>query len=187
MNCFDLERHIEFDLSSLPRPSISSTYLTRLENHLKFEDSLQYVALPKLKIELAKGSSSTHSNTEATENPATPPSSKEADGLGLTDLTVVFKWLKKNGVKRIIKVIVVDDGEIAHSDQAIEDCLEGIEIDVWDWKKPDICSETIHKAAKNVREVHLYCTGSNTVLRSWSSEQGLAKLPQVCCRYESDS
>ena len=45
------EKHIEFDLSSLPSTSISGADLERLARHLRFEDTLQYVALPKLQVE----------------------------------------------------------------------------------------------------------------------------------------
>lgn len=81
---------------------------------------------------------------------------QHGDCMGLTDLKVVFDWLAHNHVKKIIRVIVVGDGEISHSDQEIEDALERFEVEVWDWKKLDICSETILKAAGNAREVHLH-------------------------------
>jgi hypothetical protein len=180
-----IERHIEFDLSSLPRPSISATYLNRLSRHLKFEDSLQYVALPKLKVEQVQKAASSHSAVvpAAVETDKTLIQEKP-DRVGLTDSKIVFNWLAKNGVKKIIRVIVLDDGDVAHSDEAIEECLKPFKIEVWDWKKPDICSETIYQAAPSVRVVHLYCTGNNAVLRSWSGEDGLAKLKQVGCSAE---
>jgi hypothetical protein len=178
--CRYTERHIEFDLSSLPRPSISTTYLNRLSRHLKFEDSLQYVALPKLRVEQAPKTSSPRSAVV----PAAGETDKaliqeKPDRVGLTDCKIVFNWLAKNGVKKIIRVIVLDDGDVAHSDEAIEECLTPFKVEVWDWKKPDICSETIFQAAPGVRVVHLYCTGNNTVLRSWSGGEGLAKLKKV--------
>ncbi|KAI9651085.1 hypothetical protein NHQ30_001122 [Ciborinia camelliae] len=40
---------IEFDLSGL-RYSISKSDIERLSKHLKFEDTLQYVAIPKLNV-----------------------------------------------------------------------------------------------------------------------------------------
>jgi hypothetical protein len=83
-------------------------------------------------------------------------------------------------VSRIFKVIVVDDGETPHSDQAIEVALKPFKIEIWDWKKIDICSETIVRAAGDyVRIVYLYSSGNNAVLRSWSCEAGLVNLPMV--------
>lgn len=99
---------------------------------------------------------------------------------GLTDAVLVFDWLRKEKVKKVIRVIVMDGGSVPHSDEAIVESLKGLDVEVWDWRKFDICSETIHQAAENVRIVHLYCSGSNAVLRSWSSEQGLVRLEKVC-------
>jgi hypothetical protein len=178
--CRNTERHIEFDLSSLPRPSISTTYLNRLSRHLKFEDSLQYVALPKLRVELAPKIASPRSAVVLAAGETDKALTQEKpDRVGVTDSKIVFNWLAKNGVKKIIRVIVLDDGDVAHSDEAIEECLTPFKIEVWDWKKPDICSETIFQAAPGVRVVHLYCTGNNAVLRSWSGNEGLAKLKKV--------
>jgi len=109
---------------------------------------------------------------------ATKPAARER--FGLTDANIVFQWLWDNGVRRIFKVIVIDDGEIPHSDQAIEDALKPFKIEIWDWKKIDICSETIVRAAEDcARIVYLYSSGNNAVLRGWSSESGLVKLKLV--------
>lgn len=146
---------------------------------------MQYVALPKLKVEQVQKAASSHSAVvpAAVEIDKTPTLEKP-DREGLTDSRIVFNWLAKNGVKKIIRVIVLDDGDVAHSDDTIKECLKPFNIEVWDWKKPDIFSETICQAAPRVRVVHLYCTGNNAVLRNWSGEEGLAKLKQVGCPAE---
>ncbi|MCJ1392423.1 hypothetical protein MMC18_005290 [Xylographa bjoerkii] len=126
---------------------------------------LQYVALPKLFMERR-----------------IPPASdrrvkSQSDRRGLTDLQTIFDWLYRNRVRKIRKVIVVDDGDIPHSDQAVEEALKQFEVDVWDWKKLDICSKTIFAAVRNAIEISLYSTGNNAVLMRWCSQNGLMKFP----------
>lgn len=171
-----LERHIEFDLSGLPSPSIPETYLERLAKHLQFENCLQYVALPKLRVERVENFKSKVPNADSGSNHNLPLLS---DCVGLTDAQFVFAWLRRNNVKKIIKVIVVDDGDIPHSEDAIEASLKNFGVEVWDWRKLDICSDTIFRAAKDVRIVNLYSSGNNAVLQSWSGEKGLVKLERV--------
>jgi hypothetical protein len=100
-------------------------------------------------------------------------------GKGLTSLCPIFRWLKNLHVSAIIKITVIDDMEPSHSDAAIETCLEGFDIETWNWKKVDVCSEVIFKAAPNVKEVILYSSGNNAVLLGWSSSAGLNKLLKV--------
>lgn len=97
---------------------------------------------------------------------------------------MIFNWLRDNHVKKILKVIVIDDGpELSHTDRAIEIALKGLEIEVWDWKKLDLCTEVILKTAPNVRDVSLYSSGNNAVMMGWSSTDGLGKFPNVRCPY----
>ncbi|KAH8672868.1 peptidase S8/S53 domain-containing protein [Tricladium varicosporioides] len=164
------EKHIEFDLSSLPSSRISKGDLVQLARHLNFEDTLMYVALPKLHVEDSIQDSD-HAHYD---------SNSLGDSLGRTDVNVIFQWLWDNGVRRIFKVIVIDDGndgDVPHSNQAIEDALVQFKIETWDWKKIDICSNTIVLAAgEHVRVIYLYSSGNSAVLRSWSCEAGLVKL-----------
>jgi hypothetical protein len=78
---------------------------------------------------------------------------------------------------------VIDDVEPSHSDAAIESCLQGFDIETWNWKKFDICSEVIYNSAPNVKEVILYSSGNNAVLLGWSSSAGLNKLRKVSVLY----
>ena len=71
-----------------------------------------------------------------------------------------------------------DDDETPHSDEAIEE-LSVFNIEEWDWRKIDLCSEVIYKAAKKAEKVFLYSSGNNAVLRSWSGIDGLKRLEQV--------
>jgi hypothetical protein len=42
-----------------------------------------------------------------------------------------------------------------------------------------MCSTVLLKAAPGLREVHLYSSGNNAVLRSWSAEDGIPALANV--------
>jgi len=73
---------------------------------------------------------------------------------------------------------VDDDEDTPHSDEVIES-LKRFGIEDWDWKKVDLCSEVLLKAAPNAEKITLYCSGNNAILRSWSAEDGLKKLEKV--------
>lgn len=80
---------------------------------------------------------------------------------------------------KIVKVIVIDDREPSHTDEAIETALTGFDVEIWDWKRVDLCSEVIFNAARNVKEISLYSSGNNAVLLGWSSKDGLGKFLKV--------
>ena len=61
----------------------------------------------------------------------------------------IFDWLWRNGVREIIKVMVVDDRDRPHADAAIVEALYGFKVEEWDWKRVDLCSDVIHKASPN--------------------------------------
>ena len=100
-------------------------------------------------------------------------------GRGRSDLGFIFNWLHQKGVKQILKVIVDDLEDPAHSDEAIETSLERFDVEILDWRKIDLCPETIRKACKNLREVHLRWSGNNAILRAWSEQEGLAGLEHL--------
>ncbi|KAH0545484.1 hypothetical protein FGG08_000485 [Glutinoglossum americanum] len=167
-----LARNFEFDLNGA-NPHYTDICLQNM-TFLQFEDILQYVALPNLWVEKT---TATEPRPMSTRMPGMKPMS---DGTGRKDLQLVFTWLSSKKVERIIKVIVEDnvqdDHAIPHSDQAIEDSLRDFDVEVWDWRKTDISIDTIQAAAKNVREVYLYSSGNNAVLRGWSDKGGLEIL-----------
>jgi len=110
----------------------------------------------------------------------------EADGwkcVGRKDYYLIFHWLKHNALVDHVLTVVVDDiadtAPISHSDTAIVHCLNGLNIETWNWKKMDISSDVIYRAAKNVKEVYLYCSGNNAVLRGWSDSAGLVMLKEA--------
>jgi hypothetical protein len=111
--------------------------------------------------------------------PSRPPGDELPVSKGRCDYWWIFEWLRENKVKTILRVIVQDRHPVSHSDEMIERCLKDFNVEVWDWNKLDICSSTIKKAATGVKDLTLYSSGSNAVLRSWSSTTGLVELPDV--------
>lgn len=173
--------------------------MDQLARHLTFEDTLRYVALPKLHIEDPKdhldiedgrrdsaltppGSTPPSTSSHRREVSPHPDSYKphQQECSGLNDADIIFQWLWENNVRRIFRVVVIDDGDPPHSNQVIEKALVRFQIEVWDWKKIDMDSETIYRAAKDARIVYLYTSGNSAVLRGWACEAGLVKLEKVC-------
>jgi hypothetical protein len=100
----------------------------------------------------------------------------------LKNLSDIFQWLKENGVKKIIRVSVFDYGDHPHPDSAIEEDLKSLEVEIWDWKKVDLCSDVISNSSASIREISLYFSGNPAVLKGWGSAQGFAdreKFPNV--------
>jgi hypothetical protein len=94
----------------------------------------------------------------------------------------VFSWLRNNGVCKIVRVTVVDYGDTSHSDSAIKQALADFEIEFWNWKKVDLCSQVITDCSLTVKEVSLYWTGNHAVMMGWASPEGFhnpKKFPKV--------
>ena len=90
-----------------------------------------------------------------------------------------FDFLWRKGVRRIIKLIVDDTREPSHSDETIEKAIVRFEVELLDWRKTDLCNETIVKGAPHVEQVWLYWSGNNAVLRGWSEPEGLVRLAKL--------
>lgn len=113
-----------------------------------------------------------------------------SDGTELSDpYTAIFRWLWDGGVRKIFTVEVDDDGRDSHTNAAIRQSLRNwnedeksyrdFEVEVWKWKKFDICTESIFNAAPIANEVYLYSSGNTAVLRGWACCSGLSKLTNV--------
>lgn len=140
----------------------------RGQSYYVFHSTLKFVYIPHVIIDLTKGQSD-----------------KMAEVLGWKcegrkDLLMIFDWLKNGGgVKRVLDV-VVEDMEKPHSDDVIFACLDKLQVETWEWRRPDISSELIFRAAgDSVKVVHLYCSGLESVLRSWSAPDGLPRLKKA--------
>ncbi|KAL6830889.1 hypothetical protein J3E69DRAFT_328079 [Trichoderma sp. SZMC 28015] len=159
-----------FDLSG--HANIAQTGFENLLSKLKFEDILQYVAIPRLNVEVNMNAANSKRSRGTGRSP-------KQDGDGRRDLCYIFDRLRKKGVKTILKVIIDDSVSPAHSDEAIEDALKFMDVEIWDWKRIDLCSEVIFRVASKAREVNLYWSGNNAVLRGWSEEGGLKRLREL--------
>ena len=95
------------------------------------------------------------------------------------DYVKVFNWLRKKGVRKVLEVNIEDDETEPHCDEAIEAALQGLDVEILNWKKLDLCSDVLWNAARDVKELFLYSSANNDVLRSWSAKDGLGRLPKV--------
>ena len=96
------------------------------------------------------------------------------------DYVKVFNWLrKKGGVRKVLEANIEDDETEPHCDEAIEIALQGLDVEILNWKKFDLCSDVVWNAARDVKELFLYSSANNDVLRSWSAKDGLGRLPKV--------
>lgn len=99
-----------------------------------------------------------------------------------SDLTQIFEWLKTNGVKKVVRISVLDYGDCPHPDSVIEKALASLDVEIWEWKKVDLCSDVIANSSKVVRQISLYLSGNPAVLMGWGSAQSFAnrtKFPNV--------
>lgn len=145
-----------------------------METHisiLNFESILQCVKIPNISPvdETAKP------NTQMSTRNQVPPQA----GGGRTELEAVFQKLRDKKVSTILKVNVDDLEHPAHNDAAIGRALKNMSVEVWNWKKIDICPRLIFQTAPEITEVHLYWSGTNAVLRAWSEEEGLPMLKKL--------
>ncbi|KAL7933896.1 hypothetical protein V8C35DRAFT_327371 [Trichoderma chlorosporum] len=166
----DDERHLDFDLAGLPKPSITQSFLEELKKHIRFESTLKYVALPMLSVEQPKTQRHIKKKLSTSEIKS------------MTDLRAIFAWLRDNDVKKIIKVTVIDYSEQPHSDTAIEEALHGFDVEVWDWKKMDMCSDVLSRCSRFIREITLYYSGNAAVLMGWSHQEAFGnreKFPKL--------
>ncbi|KAJ4385943.1 hypothetical protein N0V85_007957 [Neurospora sp. IMI 360204] len=173
------ERTIEFDLSGLPYKSINKDFFTRLGNVLHFEGRLKYVALPRLTVENDADDASGIVEVNHQRQTGSMGSVKLVQRTkDLQHMCTIFDWLKSLHVKFVLKVTVMDDAELSHSDEAIETCMKGLDVRVWNWRRVDLCIDVISSSAPNVTDVTLYSSGNNAVLVGWSSKGGLPKLKE---------
>lgn len=180
--------YINFDYDKLPRKMRPKDFEMKFgadkENGLVFDEVLQYVFFPPVKVELTGPAQDKKMSLE-------PPYGEQ----GRDDMKYFFDWLYKKGVRYIIRVTLQDSGdsgEKVHSDYAIQQCLEKFIVESLDWQKTDLDPETIQlvgsKAEKSptskiggsqLKELHLRWSGSNAVLRAWSEPDGLPVLPSL--------
>ena len=136
---------------------------------MKFDSVLRYVSFKKIKLLQA-------SERQSKLTRFLPQKSK--GGRGRSDLSFFYDWLNERSVTSILKV-VVDDDEDPHSDLAIEECLKRFNVETLDWRRIDLCPETLLNACPDARELHLRWSGNRAVLRAWGEPEGLPKLQKL--------
>ncbi|XEU94982.1 hypothetical protein FSHL1_000266 [Fusarium sambucinum] len=140
---------------------------TKSYESLKFDQVLQHVEFRQMKVKSPPGKRPDWTDSEGRA------------GTGRKDVYYFFRWLsKKKLVQNIIHVIVEDGNGISHTDEAIEESLKDFNIEILDWRKPDLDPMTLRTACMNsdLREIHLWWDGNNAVLRAWSEPDGLVKI-----------
>ncbi|KAH8199094.1 hypothetical protein TruAng_006730 [Truncatella angustata] len=157
---------IHFDLN--PRTEVSQELLNYIAKSavMRFEPYLQYVGVPNVRV--------VNVRMERLEAESWWESHSRKD------YVYIFEWLRTTmKVKRILKIVVEDDPNNVHSDEAIERAVASFDIEEWDWMKLDMCSDTILAAARNVRDLSLYWSGNRAILKSWAASDGLVLLKEL--------
>jgi hypothetical protein len=165
------EREIHVDLREIQisAPSSSKEDLLSFFKGLKFENILQYVQIPPHPFRTNENS------LPAPDISETKPGEK---GTGRRDFDHIFDILRQKGVKKVMKLFVDDDDVCPHSDEVIEN-LKTFKIEVFHWKKMDLSSVVLKSAAAHARTLYLFSSGNHSVLRDWSSCDGLNQLGLV--------
>ncbi|KAL4967299.1 uncharacterized protein BDV14DRAFT_207526 [Aspergillus stella-maris] len=151
-------KEIYLDLSN--KSGATLLQVDRMIGTLEFEDVLQYVHILQFKT------------------PSDDRQSSRRQPRGET-IERIFQNDRLKGVTTVLKIVVEDlDGQ-PHTDMAVEKSLRGKGVEIWDWRKVDMCPDVIQQAAPGVRNLHLYWSGRNVVLRGWSEESGLRRLKHL--------
>lgn len=159
--------YLHLDFSEHPRGGrIKESVVKEFFSTRQVNTTLRYLSIPQVEVELEPDPLS----STVTEYP--------------DSRMFFFDWLRtEKKVEKILKVIV-DDMVKPHRNEAIEEAIgeKGLNkthsfgVEILQWRKIDICPETVARAAPNVRELHLEWSGSNAALLGWSDPDGLPKL-----------
>ncbi|KAI1129289.1 hypothetical protein F5Y10DRAFT_157680 [Nemania abortiva] len=178
------------------------------QSGVDFETVLEFVKLPYWKSShSSEGSvtSTTHENASTNRPPRVQIPRENPNSMNGKEIVkkfepdpykVLFEWLGtgssngKNKVRKIFTIEVDDNGPEPHTNAAIREALRGklkpdgtfdrnFHVEVWNWKKFDICAETVAIAAPDAREVYLYSHGNTAVLSGWAWGSAIAKLKKL--------
>ena len=175
------EKKLYFNLTGEDSVIIDGAYIQMItqKSGLRLETVLEFVRLPKWKADGAVIYRSKRKELAAPEA-TSPPAEFPDPYVGL------FDWLwDECKVRKILTLEVDDMGSEPHTNRGIRASLRGpgmerdFKIEVWKWKKFDMCVDTLVTVAPKVREVHLFSSGNTAVLRAWSARSGLGKLADL--------
>ena len=91
----------------------------------------------------------------------------------------ILSWLRKKGVKSILKLVVPDCRTNPLNEENLGKCLEGFEVEELNWRRLDLGIEPIVTLAPTLAVLHLYSSGNWAVLCHWVSKDGLERLEKV--------
>lgn len=165
----EYEIHVNLEELSRTSAAVSRENIQELFKNLKLENILQYVRIPRYRLE---ATAKTHASKKIPRGKIDPP------GAGLRDYEQIFDLLWVKEVRKIIKIVVEDHVDTPHSDEMLE-TLQRFQIEEWDWKRMDLCSSVLFNAAPDARALTLYSSGSSAVLRSWSGTDGLNQFKRL--------
>ncbi|KAB8265057.1 hypothetical protein BDV32DRAFT_145089 [Aspergillus pseudonomiae] len=120
------------ELGHMDKPIPAST-VKDLVCGIEFESILKYVRIPSFKVAM-------YPRQDNRDN------HQEQQLVRKGNVEDIFNVLWEKGVKKIIKISVDDDEDLPHSDEVIE-TLGKFGIEEWDWRRKDLCSSVILKAA----------------------------------------
>jgi hypothetical protein len=93
------------------------------------------------------------------------------------EVKYVLQWLRRvKGVRKILKLHILDSYYQPHAEEAIEEALDGLCVEELDWKRVDLSIRTVKMVAGDVQKLHLYSSGSWTPLCHWMSTDGINSL-----------
>jgi hypothetical protein len=96
------------------------------------------------------------------------------------EVLYVIKWLRLvKGVKKIIRLKVLDSRYEPHKEEVIEEAIKDVDVEELDWRRLDLSIRTVQAAAANVKTPHLYSGGDWASICHWMSENGINRLKVV--------
>jgi len=128
---------------------------------LEFESTLRYVDIPI---------------SDTNKGDYTP-----TKGLGGRDeALLILNWLgEKKGVKNIIEIRIADSHYRPHNEEIIALAVRRFDVQILNWKRTDLSIDAILEGAPNVKELHLYSSGSWAALGHWVGADGVGRLKKV--------
>ncbi|KXH30267.1 hypothetical protein CSIM01_12622 [Colletotrichum simmondsii] len=165
---------------------LDKAYINTIKSQsgLRLETVLDFVKLPYWKPQDQVSRLSSANPRHGQHQNHSPSEGKE---VGEPDLPIldpygaIFDWLWGCKVRKIFTIDVDDDGPEPHTNASIRKAFRGeddstnptrnFEVEIWKWKKFDICAETVATAAPTARHIHFYSRGNTAVLRGWAIKQ----------------
>jgi hypothetical protein len=88
-----------------------------------------------------------------------------------TEVKDILEWLRgQKGVQGIFELRVRDSPYVSHSEEVVDSCLAGFDVEILDWKRPNMSLEPVILNCPNIQKATLYASSWCT-LQYWTSEQ----------------